>query len=187
MAPHCLVLSPVKDFQTIKFENTGIMSYLATQYMKKRPTYRPDGILLLTITLLSTGIITLLVITSSWLTNASRKNGIISSVINTSYPVSGRPDFRAMPSFGQHGSHDFSIQIYKSRFSHPLSKQNFRETRPRGIPAQQPDVKPVGVTRDIEVFPSFIYSLIPQAGEHLSTIPGKEAPRIRPPPCCFNS
>lgn len=163
------------------------MSYLATQYMKNRPKYGTDGILFLTFTMIFTGLITLLVISSSLLASASRNCGILSVAISSSSPGSIRHDFLMMPSFGKDGVSGCSIQICKSKSPHPLSKQNVRKTRPRGIPAQEPTVKPLAVTRDIQLFPSFFVASIPSFEELLSTLPDKVACRIRPPPdCCIS-
>jgi hypothetical protein len=74
------------------------------------------------------------------------------------------------------------VSVIKSKSSQPLSRQNYKKTRPRGIPAQQPGSKDLTSTGLLVMFPPAPSAAIcTSKRQALSTASGCTE-RIRPPP-----
>lgn len=79
------------------------------------------------------------------------------------------------------------IPVIKSKTSQPLSRQNYKKTRPRGIPAQQPGSKDLTSAGLLIMFPpAMSVAICTTKRQALNTASGC-AERIRPPPCIRES
>jgi hypothetical protein len=75
------------------------------------------------------------------------------------------------------------VSVIKSKSSQPLSRQNYKKTRPRGIPAQQPGSKDLTSTGLLVMFPPVLTAAICTSKRQALTTASGCAERIRPPPC----
>lgn len=75
------------------------------------------------------------------------------------------------------------IPVIKSKTSQPLSRQNYKKTRPRGIPAQQPGSKDLTSAGLLVMFPPALSAAICSSKRQALTTASGCAERIRPPPC----
>ena len=73
-------------------------------------------------------------------------------------------------------------QLVNASSSFPLAAQNFKKTRPRGIPAQEPTCKSVSLAGLVLIYPPDNSAFISITPFLILTISSGSAVNIRPPP-----
>jgi hypothetical protein len=98
------------------------------------------------------------------------------------YDHQASPGLTVAKKFSSHLIQDASPHVIKSKTSQPLSRQNYKKTRPRGIPAQQPGSKDFLSAGLLIMFPPALSIAICTTKYQALTTASGCAERIRPPP-----